>query len=282
MTIDLKQVSEKLKKSIDEASVELFADMPSWRLGASKINNDCKRALWYAFRWCHVEKPDARTLRLLNRGDREEANLLALLEKAGIEVLETQKPFSTHCGHFGGKCDAIIKLPESYGIAEPILASFKTIGTGKGFSALFDEGVEKAKPAHYAQECTYGMFFKIEYCAYFYANKNDDDLFVEVVKLNFATGLQMSGKAEIVIRSQTPPEKFSNNPNNPTCKYCNAKNLCHENAPSVKSCRSCTNAVPTDDAQWNCSFYQGVIPREFVEGWIKNTSSCENYKDISK
>ena len=286
-SVDLKQLSEALKHQIDIANLELYLDSPAWRLGASAIGEDCKRALWYKFRWVKPNTPDARMLRLLNRGEREEARFIEWLQKAGCQVWAhdengQQYACSAVCGHFGGKIDAVIKLPESFKFDLPVLASFKTNVTGRGFSGLFSDGFAKCKPLHWAQECTYGYKFNLDFVAYLNINKNDDDLYVEIAKLDHKLGKQMEDKAEIVIRSATAPQRISDNPNNRSCQGCNFKGVCHSGEDVAHSCRSCANATPVDNAQWQCSVHNAIIPRPFVEGWLTGESSCEYWKDVTK
>ena len=49
--------------------------------------NDCDRAIWYAFRWAHPPTAyDGRMLRLFRTGDREEARLIEELRAIGCVV----------------------------------------------------------------------------------------------------------------------------------------------------------------------------------------------------
>ena len=284
--VDFKALAEALKHKIDNVCLE-YNDGPAWRLGASVIGDDCKRRLWYKFRWVKFEEPNPRMLRLMNRGNREEARFIDWLQKSGCQVWafdENGKQFkcSAVLGHFGGGIDAVIKLPESFNFNFPLLASFKTNGTGKGFSALSAEGMAKCKPLHWAQECSYGFKMNIDFVAYLNINKNDDDLYIEVVKLDHKLGKQMEDKAEIIIKSATAPARLSDNPNNKNCQYCEVKGICFNGEAVARSCRTCANATPIDNAQWQCSVHNAVIPRTFIEGWIKSESSCEFWKDVTK
>ena len=93
-------------------------------LGASLIGRECARDLWYTFRWAtnrlqrieyhtgdHHEEHcaqcrtiKARFIRLLNRGNLEEARFVALLQMIGVEVWQhddsgNQFKISLHGGH---------------------------------------------------------------------------------------------------------------------------------------------------------------------------------------
>lgn len=286
-TVDFVKLTLQLKQAVDIANVELYADTPSWRLGASAIGEACKRALWYKFRWIKPAKFDARMLRLLNRGDREEARFIEWLTQIGCTVWahdENGNQFScaAHDGHFGGKVDAVIKLPEVFNFDYPLLASFKTNATGKGFSGLSNDGLAKHKPLHWAQECSYGFNMNLQYVAYFNINKNDDDLYIEIAKLDFETGKQMTEKAGIVIYSQTAPQKISDNPNSQHCKMCDFKGVCCEDEKAFTNCRSCAHASPAPNAEWYCNVHCDIIPRSFVESWLSGETACEYWRDITK
>lgn len=178
-------------------------------------------------------------------------------------------------GHFGGSLDGIAKLPERYGIDEPVLLEFKTNGTGKGFSDLKHDGMPVAKPQHFAQTSTYGNEYGFRYCVYLNICKNDDDLHVEVVRLDNNLGEQMKHKAEKIITSDKPPAKLSENPTFFKCKFCHFSGICHKNEVAEVNCRSCKYAKPAEGGEWYCATHDGIIPRDFVP------KACPQYKAIT-
>lgn len=266
----LSALKRKLKHDIDSWIVETYSDPHRWHLGASIIGNECSRYLWYTYRWFASETFDARMLRLFNRGHREEERMIEFLRGIGAEVWthdENNKQFkiSAVMEHFGGSLDGVLKLPARYNIPKPILTEFKTNGTGKGFVDTVSDGVQVAKPQHWAQMSTYGFHMKLEYAAYFIINKNDDDLDIQIVKLDWKLGEQMTAKAERIILSQTPPPKLSLSPTFFKCTYCPMKYVCHENKKPELNCRSCKYSVPTFNGEFNCTKHNGIIPRDFVK-----------------
>lgn len=196
-----------------------------------------------------------------------------LAQKLGFEF--PQYRISDCSGHFGGSLDAIIQLPEWYGIAEPVLGEFKTNGTGAGFNKLGSDGMPVAKPEHYAQTSTYGKKYGFRWCLYFNINKNDDSLHVEVVKLDHNLGERNIAKAERIIMSPTPPERISNNPTTKTCQYCDMKEICHGNRPVEKNCRSCAMCQPIDGAKWFCHTYQQEVPAHVI------AVGCDQHRSIN-
>lgn len=284
-----KALAKRILEEIDEYCVKTYDGGHRSHLGASLIGRECKRYLWYVFRWCLHEKTTGRQQRLFNRGHREEARFIEWLEGIGFKVWfenrdeapnekgeYPQYRISDVMGHFGGSLDGIAVLPERYGIEEPVLLEFKTNGTGAGFNKLADDGMPIAKPEHFAQTSTYGKKYNFRYCVYLNINKNDDSLHVEVVKLNHNLGEQMIMKAEQIIMSQTPPARLSDNPTFHKCGYCHLKDICHKGAVVEVNCRSCAFARPVENAEWFCEVHNGNIPKEFIP------NACPSYKAITQ
>ena len=284
-----KALAKRILEEIDEYCVRTYDGGHRSHLGASLIGRECKRYLWYVFRWCLHEKTTGRQQRLFNRGHREEARFIEWLEGIGFKVWfenrdeapnekgeYPQYRISDVMGHFGGSLDGIAILPERYGIAEPVLLEFKTNGTGAGFNKLADDGMPIAKPEHFAQTSTYGKKYNFRYCVYLNINKNDDSLHIEVVKLNHNLGEQMIMKAEQIIMSQTAPARLSDNPTFHKCGYCHMKEVCHKGAVVEVNCRSCAFARPVENAEWFCEVHNGNIPKDFI------SKACHSYKAITQ
>ena len=284
-----KALAKRILEEIDEYCVRAYDGGHRSHLGASLIGRECKRYLWYVFRWCLHEKTTGRQQRLFNRGHREEARFIEWLEGIGFKVWfenrdEAQNEkgeypqyrISDVMGHFGGSLDGIAVLPERYGIAEPVLLEFKTNGTGAGFNKLAEDGMPIAKPEHFAQTSTYGKKYNFRYCVYLNINKNDDSLHIEVVKLNHNLGEQMIMKAEQIIMSQTAPARLSDNPTFHKCGYCHMKEVCHKGAVVEVNCRSCAFARPVENAEWFCEVHNGNIPKDFI------SKACPSYKAITQ
>jgi len=280
----LKVTSEKILQAIDDYCVKAYDDGHRSHLGASQIGEECKRKLWYVFRWCFKEQFGGRMLRLFNRGHREEERFIEWLEGIGAKVWAVDESGKQHrisdvLGHFGGSMDGICRLPTEFGIQEDVLLEFKTNGTGTPFKKLCENGLKSEKPQHWAQVCTYGKKRGLRYVLYMNICKNDDQIHVELVELDHAHGERMIIKAEQIIGSQTPPARLSNNCTYFGCKFCAAANICHHNAPVEKNCRSCKNSKPVENAEWFCNAHNGIIPKDFIpklcEAW-SSVNEVEN------
>lgn len=277
----MKTKSAQILAAIDKYCQTAYNDGHRSHLGASQIGEECKRKLWYVFRWCFKEQFSGRMYRLFNRGHLEEARFIEWLEGIGAKVWAMDESGKQHrvsdvLGHFGGSMDGICRLPAEYGIDEDILLEFKTNGTGAVFTKLLANGLQVAKPQHWAQVCTYGKKRGLNYVLYMNICKNDDSIHVELAKLDHAHGERMVIKAEQIITSQTPPARLSNNCTYFGCKFCAAANICHRNAPVERNCRSCKFAQPVENAEWFCNAHNGIIPKDFI------VMSCEVWASINE
>ena len=273
----LTSLSRRVKEDIDKWCIEQYSGSHRTHLGASIIGQECARASWYTFRWAFYKRHDARMLRLFQRGHREEAFFIEYLRGIGFTVWEVGEDGEQHKihgahRHFGGSLDGAARFPETYQLNEPILTEFKTQGTGAKFVKMQKDGVILTKPQHYAQMCVYGYKYKLKYSLYIVVNKNDDDLHVEMVKLDWKFGEELERKACDIIFAIEPPPKVGMVPSYFKCKYCDFVDVCHNDAPAEKNCRSCKQASPAENATWKCSLYNSIIPAEFIangcEKWV--------------
>lgn len=248
-------------------------------LGASELGEECWRKLWYGFRWVKQEKFSGRMLRLFNVGHSAEPRFITYLRGIGFEVrefAENGKQFRIvgASGHYGGSLDGMCKAPARYQIVGDLvlLNEYKTNNTGSGFASVADKGVAKAKPKHFAQMSQYGYKYGIKYGLYMIENKNDSDITFKIVELDWNLGAQMERKAEEIIFAKEPPNRISDNPAYQACKWCNFANICHAADIPEKNCRSCRHSTPVENAEWNCSLHNGVIPQDFInlgcEQWL--------------
>jgi hypothetical protein len=220
-------------------------------------------------------------LRLFNRGQEEEKRFIKWLKLAGFTVWEldeqTGKQFRiSGCeGHFGGSLDSVICTPERYHIKDFLiwLGEFKTHNENN-FNKLKKEGVQKSYPKHYKQMCSYGRLYNLKFGLYIAVNKNDDELYFEIVKLDFILADDLFRKAEHIIHSQTQPQKVSQVETYFECKRCTFVGICHRGEQPEKNCRSCWNAKPTEKATWTCQLNNQIIPDNIL---IKG---CESWKRI--
>ena len=251
---DLKLATETLA-AIEAAVLSGADDGLRPHLGASQIGGECERALWYSFRWTAMRRFPARMLRLLSRGQREEATFAALLSAAGVTVVTenpaTGRQYDFKAGHFGGSMDgACVGLPDAQKTWHVI--EFKT-HSAKSFNDLEKHGVEKSKPKHWAQMQCYMAWTGMERALYAAVCKDDDRLHLERIDFDRSAAEALFDRAQRVIDAPVPPVRISERPDWYQCKLCDWHSVCHGTDVPLPTCRSCAHVTPVADGAWHCA-----------------------------
>lgn len=237
-------------------------------LGMSGLGNKCERALWYGFHFMSPpEDLPIRTRRIFNRGDLEEARIIAELKEVGMEVYkevdgerieifghigEEQEHLVGFAGHAAGHPDGrvlgVIEAPKT-----PHLLEIKTAKASKFKEYIKHKSVEKVNPVYYGQCQRYMSKMKLKRALFIVTNKDTEERYYERVYFNEDHSEELQTKEIGVIVSDRPPAKLSHNKNWLDCKWCNHKGVCHNNEIPVKNCRSCAHADIADAGEWHCS-----------------------------
>lgn len=271
-------LASQIEKDIDEWCQLQYDDGPRTHLGASIIGHECERYIWFGFRWMFYEVFSGRMQRLFQRGHLEENRVIEWLNGIGFSIQQVhidgkQFRIAFAGGHGGGSSDGIGVLPKRYGSFEPILLEFKT-QKDKRFSLLQGSGMQKEKPMHFVQASVYGRRLGLRYCLYIAVNKENDELDVELIELDWSLADAETVKAEKIINSRFPPPRISDNPSHWKCKMCPANPLCHMGAPVVKNCRSCINSEPLEEKKWRCNKWNAIIPESEI------AKGCESWSQL--
>jgi len=272
-------LAERIKADIDAYCEKTYTQDHRDHLGASLMGESCSRKLFYNFRWVRKESFSGRMLRLFQVGHNAEPRLIQLLRGIGFEVYErdpaTGKQFRiSGCNdHYGGSADGMAKAPADWETTEPFLLEFKTNGTGAGYANVAKNGMQKEKPKHFAQLCQYGKHYQLKYALYVIENKNDSDITIEIVPLDWNYGTLLENKAKDIIEAKTPPARISDNPAYHECKFCSYVDTCHHGEAVEINCRSCKNASPVENGEWHCSHWKSVIPKDAIAKGCPSHSS---------
>lgn len=264
----------KISDLINEKQTTI--DYPRHYLGMSQLGEECWRKLWYYFRWCAKEKIDGRVNRIFRTGHEAEEFMIKDLELIGIKTWDTlnnQDSFyavSKHCvGHSDGKANNIPGAEKTDHLLE-----FKT-SSQKYFSQIVKNGVQIAKPLHYAQMCLYMYFGKLTRALYVVYNKNDSDYYMERIKCNNSYAKELIEKAEAIITCEDVDQFQKIGNGTPTyfaCSFCNFGGICHFKAKPLKSCRTCTSANILDDGKWGCG-----LQNDKILSIEDQKNACANY-----
>lgn len=249
-------------------------------LGMSIIGHECEMFLWLYFRGAFKEDFDGRMYRLFDRGQREEAVFCDDLRRIGCEVKDrddktgAQFEVKNLGGHFSGHLDAIARgfaeAPKQWFVCE-----FKT-HSDSSFRDLIKNGVKKSKPKHYAQMQSYMRETGLRKAFYFAVDKDNDDLWCEVVNYDEAFANSLVEKARRVMTTYQP-ERCANRVDDYRCKTCPAREVCWQSYttlvyPDVPlTCRTCCHSTPDlehDGACWTCALGHSCGAR---------TAACDDF-----
>ena len=274
---DLKLATATLA-AIDRATMAAADDGLRPHLGASVIGRPCARQIWYAFRWALPVAHEPRMLRLFERGQREEDRFTALLRAAGCTVHtvdpSTGRQFTYGQGaHFGGSMDgAAIGLPDAPKTWHVL--EFKTAGK-KSFDTLAKQGVQAAKPEHWAQMQCYMAWTGMNRALYMAVCKDDDRLHLERVDADKDAAAQLFAKAQRIIDAPGPPDGVSDDAAYYLCKMCDYSELCHGQQSPAIHCRTCLHSLPVPGGQWQCARHQGQ-----TLGVTRQKQGCDAHRYI--
>lgn len=273
-----------IKDAINAYCVSLYQEEPRKHLGFSIMGEECDRKLYLTFRHAGREIFDGRMYRLFNVGHSAEPRFAGYLRGIGFIVEETDpqtgKQFKALgvMGHYAGSCDGILTgtvETEQFSVAvgERLLVSYKTNGTGAGYNSVAKDGLRKAKPKHWIQECQYGYKMGVERVLYLIENKNDSDITVEVAELDLKIGEEQERRAERIINGELP-RRIAESPAYQVCKWCVFSENCFHGKPIAVNCRSCKMSRPVDNAAWFCNHWNAEIPTSAIP------NACPDWKPV--
>jgi len=252
------------------------SDFRRMHLGASQIGKPCSLALWYSFRWSSDPGFIERVLRLFDSGFKEEARIIDDLRAVGINVYNRDPASGEQinykeesCPMFSGSVDGIgvnfPEAPKTWHVVELKTSSKKL------YDKMVKEGVEKAKPEHYAQIQVYLRWSGLDRAMYIVCCKDDDRLYSERVYYDKDFAEQLVAKAKRIIFSDVPLERISDNPDSMFCKWCEHAPICHSGRLPLISCRTCGFVTPNVDGTWTCGRDESVL------GESKQKAGCEGH-----
>ena len=89
--------------------------------------------------------------------------------------------------------------------------------------------------------------------AYYLAvNKNNDELYAEIVEYDEAHALSLIEKAKRIVNAKTAPARMTEDPSYYACKWCDFQYTCHQDSIGAVNCRTCVHSTPVANAQWKC------------------------------
>jgi hypothetical protein len=132
------------------------------------------------------------------------------------------------------------------------------------FSAIGKNGVEKAKPQHYAQVQFAMLLTECANALYVVENKDTNELHTETVPFDKNEADRLVRLAVSIVNGHGG-SKCSDKATHWQCKTCPAHALCHTHTFPRAHCLTCIHSAPADGGQWTCGLNgNGTIPEDFL------------------
>ena len=275
----------KLNEMIDHV---MLAEPNDYRpyLGMSQIGNPDERMLWLNFRWClEPNQFEPRVSRIMDLGTVLEDIIVGYLEKVKeLEVFTKDKKGNQYTAsllgdHFSGHIDGVIKnVPDNL---EPMILEIKT-ANDKRFNNLVSEGsYERWSMEYEAQVHCYMGAFNLDKSLALVYNKNNSEIYTEVIAKDEEIYQSMLIKAERIITSEQPPESLVPETDWRIKSMAKgSRDVYMQRAyPAKKNCRNCKYSKPLIDvsgATWVCNKGQRKLLNPKMQA-----KACENHEWIT-
>ena len=238
-------------------------------IGPSALGNPCDRSIWYKFHWADYTTIPARITRLFERGNTVEAAIIKQLIEIGIPITGQQLKKQTAQGHITSYIDAIAEfLPDIS--PDPHIIEIKS-ANDKYFKSIRKNGIEKAMHTYFVQDQIYMTMHGIPNSLLIICNKNDDSLHIEDIPSDNSTGAQYLERGVYIINQQEPGKRIATNLQY-MCTWCPYREICLENKPMIKNCRTCRYSEPIPEGKWHCNKRNKLITKLFAK------KGCSKYK----
>ena len=177
----------------------------------------CGRAVFFKFKNAPKKQMDARMLRLFERGDYIQMQMLNVL--FGMGVVRASEINIPPQELISGRADAIITLDN-----ELYVVDFKSM------NSMIFRNLYAPKEENINQIQLYLHFFKIPKGILLYVNKDTLELKDFLVEYNSILASSLLRDLEILktrINSNIVPERLSGHPQNWQCRYCQFRSICN-------------------------------------------------------
>ena len=255
---------------LEEGEVE---QNPREYLGMSSLAGQCKRKMWYDFRWCYDRRVPKRIERLFRRGDYEESVLINDMIAAGIKCEYTgdnQYEFCDRTGHIKGHPDGRLSNVPGFPPDQKHLFEAKTMKSSI-FVSYLKNGLEKTYPVYWGQAHTYMGEWNLDSCIFAVVNKDTDQRDFTQFNYDPVVHRDCMSVGFDVLTSEYPPKKIGEKTWY-VCKTCSAKGICHKNEPIKKTCRTCKNVNIEENGKWSCELFSEWLSKD------EQLAACSEYE----
>tara|TARA_R110000851_G_scaffold301208_1_gene457539 strand:- start:3633 stop:4502 length:870 start_codon:yes stop_codon:yes gene_type:complete len=243
-------------------------------IGMGELGGECKRRLWYKFRWAKLESPDALSQRRFADGHASEDIMASRLRLVKGVNLSTHTPSGGQHGfsHFGGhlkgfldgKIIGIKEAPKTKHVWEhKCVNEAKWRKLKKLVDTIGEKNALREWDDNYFVQAIEYMYFEGFTRHYLTVNTpGSRDHFSVRTDADDVEARWNLEKCEDIIFGEGLPGKAATNPSKFVCKFCPFKDQCHKGADMMVSCRTCKHSKPTYEGKWYCNQYKKNIPLE--------------------
>jgi hypothetical protein len=243
--------------------LEVYGQRRRQHLGMSVIGGD-PRKLWLEFRWSFPLFENGRILRLFDLGNRIEDQVVDRMKKMeGLKVSAKDKDGNQYrCsflgGHLGGSVDGVVKDVDPENPEEVMILEVKSANNNRFRDLQQGESYEEWSKDYSAQIQCYMAAFDLKRALIIVYNKNDSDLYIEIVEARDGILDEMTEKAKLIIQADSPPPSPYSSTDYRIRKFMTPKQQAIyglEQLPDDINCRNCAHSEPVFDGDggWRCN-----------------------------
>lgn len=238
------------KTTKSELDKGVTRDFPRGYPGISGAGEECLRKRQFELHFCSKGEIPARTQRIFSVGHLFEDILNKELLELGYEVWGDQTEMTLLDGRLYGHNDGFIKgIPEAPKTTHVL--EIKTMND-KAFKDVVKNRVKKSKPVYYTQMQLYMKAMKLDRALFIAINKNDCNYYIERVNRDKHHIDEVLNKTIDVFESEVLLQRISDKRSFYKCGWCDYKEICHDDAPIEKTCRSCIGSKFDKGMSWDC------------------------------
>lgn len=231
------QIGELINSLIDDALERERAAQPERDyIGMSELGDECLRRVFYNAEKAPRKPFDGSKLRIFETGHVYEAMVARWLRAAGFRLAFTEDhQFEASTangaikGHIDGYCD---DGPHCPSLLYPFIWENKALGS-RWWKLIVKNGLQQAEPKYYGQCQLYIAYFEMQNALFSAVNKDTEEVYWEVVKLDLAEAQRFSDRGVAVINALgigVPPERLCPNATFMQAKWCSFVDYCFRDA----------------------------------------------------
>ena len=229
------QIGELINSMIDGALERERAAQPERDyIGMSELGDECLRRVFYNAEKAPRKAFDGSKLRIFETGHVYEAMVARWLRAAGFwletgEQLEAWAANGAIKGHIDGYAG---NGPHYPGLLYPFIWENKALGS-KWWKLIVKNGLQQAEPKYYGQVQTYMGYFETQNALFSAVNKDTEEVYWEIIKLDLAEAQRFSDRGVTVINALetgVPPERICPNATFQQAKWCSFVDYCFRDA----------------------------------------------------